>query len=154
MIVSGWGEARTLFVLGVVWCVVFAVVGRATVTWAQSELEAETADPIERTPIETLPPVSEKTLGEADTTAAEKTIDELNTIVVTATRTEQTLIDVPASIAVQDVGELRRNGFTFGTDEFRGVTGVFFRRGREWRRRIPVGFFPRVDRNRRRHQSY
>ncbi|NJL17769.1 MAG: hypothetical protein HC938_11805 [Nitrospira sp.] len=25
--------------------------------------------------------------------------------------------------------ELRRNGFTFGTDEYRGVTGVFFRRG-------------------------
>ncbi|MCG8442897.1 MAG: TonB-dependent receptor, partial [Caulobacterales bacterium] len=50
-------------------------------------------------------------------------------IVVTATRTEQTLIETPASIAVQDVAELRRNGFTVGTDEFRGVTGVFFRRG-------------------------
>ena len=129
MIVSGWGEARTMLVLGAMWCVVFAVVGRATVAWAQSELEPETADSIERTPIETLPAMPEKALGEADTMAAEKTIDELDTIVVTATRTEQTLIDVPASIAVQDVGELRRNGFTFGTDEFRGVTGVFFRRG-------------------------
>ena len=50
-------------------------------------------------------------------------------IVVTATRTEQSLIEVPASVSVQDVAELRRNGFTVGTDEFRGVTGVFFRRG-------------------------
>jgi outer membrane receptor protein involved in Fe transport len=50
-------------------------------------------------------------------------------IVVTATRSEQSKEQVPASIAVQDVEELRRNGFTFGTDEYRGVTGVFFRRG-------------------------
>lgn len=50
-------------------------------------------------------------------------------IVVTATRGEQKLIDVPASISVQDTDELLRNGFTYGTDEFRGVTGVFFRRG-------------------------
>lgn len=52
-----------------------------------------------------------------------------DTIVVTATRGERALIDVPASIAVQDTEELLRNGFTYGTDEFRGVTGVFFRRG-------------------------
>lgn len=51
------------------------------------------------------------------------------TIVVTATRTEEALITVPASIAVQKVDDLRRNGFTYGTDEYRGVTGVFFRRG-------------------------
>ncbi|UPT62627.1 MAG: TonB-dependent receptor [Hyphomonadaceae bacterium JAD_PAG50586_4] len=50
-------------------------------------------------------------------------------IVVTATRSEQALIDVPASIAAQDVDVLRQRGFTYGTDEFRGVTGVFFRRG-------------------------
>ncbi|MEM9618895.1 MAG: TonB-dependent receptor [Pseudomonadota bacterium] len=56
-------------------------------------------------------------------------LDTADIIVVTATRTERPLLEVPASIAVQDVGELRRNGFTFGTDEFRGVTGVFFRRG-------------------------
>lgn len=48
---------------------------------------------------------------------------------VTATRTEQLLLDVPAAIAVQSMDELRLNGFTFGTDEFRGVPGVFFRRG-------------------------
>lgn len=54
---------------------------------------------------------------------------EASDIVVTATRTEQKLEDVPASIAVQNVDELRRNGFTFGTDEFRGVTGISFRRG-------------------------
>ncbi|MCG8443030.1 MAG: TonB-dependent receptor, partial [Caulobacterales bacterium] len=52
-----------------------------------------------------------------------------DTIVVTATRTERPLSEVPASIAVQDVLELRQNGFTVGTDEYRGVTGVFFRRG-------------------------
>lgn len=51
------------------------------------------------------------------------------TIVVTATHGEQQLIDVPASIAVQDTEELLRNGFTYGTNEFLGVTGVFFRRG-------------------------
>ena len=55
--------------------------------------------------------------------------EQLDEIVVTATRTEKSLIEVPASIAVQDVFELRQNGFQFGTDEFRGVTGVFFRRG-------------------------
>ena len=48
---------------------------------------------------------------------------------VTATRTEQVLEQVPASIALRDMDELRRNGFTFGSDEYRGVTGVFFRRG-------------------------
>ena len=64
----------------------------------------------------------------ASAQTSEASLGEIDTIVVTATRTEQTLIETPASIAVQDVGELRRNGFTFGTDEFRGVTGVFFRR--------------------------
>lgn len=53
-------------------------------------------------------------------------IDE---IVITATRTAQSLDLVPVSIAVQSMDELRENGFTYGTDEFRGVTGVFFRRG-------------------------
>jgi outer membrane receptor protein involved in Fe transport len=55
--------------------------------------------------------------------------EALETVVVTATRREQRLEDVPASIAVQDVEALRRDGFTYGTDEFRGVPGVFFRRG-------------------------
>lgn len=50
-------------------------------------------------------------------------------IVVTATRTERDLIDVPAAITVQNVEQLRRDGFTYGTDEFRGVPGVSFRRG-------------------------
>ncbi len=67
--------------------------------------------------------------GSALAQQAEDTSGQLETIVVTATRTEQTLIEVPASIAVQDIAELRRNGFTVGTDEYRGVTGVFFRRG-------------------------
>lgn len=56
-------------------------------------------------------------------------LKELDEIVVTATRTEQSREKVPASIVVQKVDELRRNGFSIGADEYRGVTGVFFRRG-------------------------
>lgn len=67
--------------------------------------------------------------GMAWAETSEATVGEIDTIVVTATRTKRPLLEVPASIAVQDVVELRRDGFTFGTDEFRGVTGVFFRRG-------------------------
>ena len=58
--------------------------------------------------------------------AAEAPLDE---IVVTATRRGKPLLEVPASVTVQDVGELRAKGFNYGTDEFRGVPGVFFRRG-------------------------
>jgi outer membrane receptor protein involved in Fe transport len=60
---------------------------------------------------------------------AQNSVGDEEVVVVTATRTERALIDVPASIAVQDVEVLRQRGFTYGTDEFRGVTGVFFRRG-------------------------
>ncbi len=60
---------------------------------------------------------------------AQTNADSIEEVVVTATRTEQSLLTVPASITVQDVLELRRNGFTFGSDEYRGVTGVFVRRG-------------------------
>lgn len=51
------------------------------------------------------------------------------TIVVTATRSEQALVNVPADVTVKDVETLRRDGFTYGTEEFRGVPGVSFRRG-------------------------
>ncbi len=54
---------------------------------------------------------------------------ESSAIVVTATRGERALEEVPVSIAVQDLDELRQRGFVFGTDEFRGVPGVSFRRG-------------------------
>lgn len=67
-------------------------------------------------------------LAMAEESPTEETRIE-ETIVVTATRGERALIDVPASIAVQDTQDLLRNGFTYGTDEHRGVTGVFFRRG-------------------------
>lgn len=50
-------------------------------------------------------------------------------VVVTATRTEKTVLETPAAISVQDADLLRQKGFTYGTDEFRGVPGVFFRRG-------------------------
>ena len=61
--------------------------------------------------------------------AQEPSATDLDRVVVTATRTEQTLEQVPAAVAVQDMAELRDRGFVSGTDEFRGVTGVFFRRG-------------------------
>lgn len=50
-------------------------------------------------------------------------------IVVTATRTSKTLLETPAAVTVQSLDELRSKGFTYGTDELRGVPGVFFRRG-------------------------
>ncbi len=50
-------------------------------------------------------------------------------VVVTATRVEKPLLEVPASITLQSTEELRLKGFNYGTDEFRGVPGVFFRRG-------------------------
>lgn len=50
-------------------------------------------------------------------------------IVVTATRTAKPLLETPAAITVQNLDDLRELGFTYGTDEFRGVPGVFFRRG-------------------------
>lgn len=53
----------------------------------------------------------------------------LDEIVVTATRREKPRLEVAASLSVQDVADLRAKGFTYGTDEFRGVPGVFFRRG-------------------------
>jgi outer membrane receptor protein involved in Fe transport len=55
--------------------------------------------------------------------------DARDEIVVTATRGERRLVDVPADVTVKDIDTLRRDGFTFGTDEFRGVPGVSFRRG-------------------------
>ncbi len=53
----------------------------------------------------------------------------LDEIVVTATRRERPLLEVAASVTVQNVANLRAKGFVNGTDEFRGVPGVFFRRG-------------------------
>ncbi len=54
---------------------------------------------------------------------------DIEEVVVTATRVPKPLLEVPASISVQDTAELRVKGFNYGTDEFRGVPGVFFRRG-------------------------
>lgn len=65
----------------------------------------------------------------AEDTLQDNDVTEIEKIVVTATRTEQMLIEVPAAITVQNLDELRTKGFTYGTDEFRGVPGVFFRRG-------------------------
>ena len=53
----------------------------------------------------------------------------LEEVVVTASRVETPLLEVPASVTLQSVEALRERGFNYGTDEFRGVPGVFFRRG-------------------------
>ena len=55
--------------------------------------------------------------------------DTLDTVVVTATRHASDPQDVAASVSVRDKRELDRKGFYAGGDEFRGVPGVFFRRG-------------------------
>ena len=55
--------------------------------------------------------------------------NENDTIVVTATRTEKLLLETPAAVTVKNLDDLREIGFTYGTDEFRGVPGVFFRQG-------------------------
>jgi len=70
-------------------------------------------------------------LGSMHAPAALPAVDtpRLEETVVTATRVERALLEVPASITVQNTEELRLKGFNYGTDEFRGVPGVFFRRG-------------------------
>lgn len=50
-------------------------------------------------------------------------------IVVTATRTEKPLLETPAAVTVQNMEYLEQKGFTYGADEFRGVPGIFVRRG-------------------------
>ena len=55
--------------------------------------------------------------------------DTLDTVVVTATRRPAEQQDIAASVSVQDKAALDRKGFYAGGDEFRGVPGVFFRRG-------------------------
>lgn len=65
-----------------------------------------------------------------DTNSAEQEArDSDDVIVVTGTRLEQSLLETPVAVTVQDFDELNAEGFTYGTDEFRGVPGVFFRRG-------------------------
>lgn len=54
---------------------------------------------------------------------------ELSEVVVTASRTAQDPLEVPASVSLQDMDVLRETGFTYGSEEFRGVPGVFARRG-------------------------
>ena len=50
-------------------------------------------------------------------------------LVVTATRTEKSILEVPAAVSVVDLEARKAQGFTYGTDELRGVPGIFFRRG-------------------------
>ncbi len=50
-------------------------------------------------------------------------------IVITATRTEKSLLEIPASVSVQNMEDLEQRGFVHGTDEFRGVPGMFVRNG-------------------------
>ncbi len=55
--------------------------------------------------------------------------DMLEEVVVTTSRGERNLLEVPASVTTQNVEELRDLGFTYGSEEFRGIPGVFVRRG-------------------------
>lgn len=55
--------------------------------------------------------------------------DAIDTVVVTATRTQRNVLDVPASVSVQNMDELYERGFFSSPDELRGVPGVFFQRG-------------------------
>ncbi|WP_367114203.1 TonB-dependent receptor plug domain-containing protein, partial [uncultured Sphingomonas sp.] len=66
--------------------------------------------------------------GSALAQVADDQTTNADDIVVTATRTEKSLLDVPAAITVIDNDDLRRRGLTVGSDEFRGIPGIFFRR--------------------------
>lgn len=55
--------------------------------------------------------------------------DVVNEVVVTATRTEKPLLETPAAVSVQNMEYLQQKGFVYGADEFRGVPGMFVRRG-------------------------
>ena len=68
-------------------------------------------------------------LSMSGASAQQQDAESVQTIVVTGTRTERLNQDIPVSIAVQDMETRMENGFTYGTDEFRGVPGVSFRRG-------------------------
>lgn len=70
--------------------------------------------------------LSVSVFAQAESPASSDSLDE---IVVTATRKAKPLIEVAASVTVQNAAELQAKGFAYGTDEFRGVPGVFFRRG-------------------------
>ena len=59
----------------------------------------------------------------------DESADSLDEIVVTATRRGKPLLEVPASVTVQKTADLRAKGFLHGTDELRGVPGIFFRSG-------------------------
>ena len=65
----------------------------------------------------------------ADAAADPADPETLDAVVVTATRRAADQQDVAASVSVQDKAALDRRGFYAGGDEFRGVPGVFFRRG-------------------------
>ena len=90
MIMSGRNEARTRLVWGVVWCIVFAVVGGATVAWAESEPGAETADSNDHEPTETLPVVNVYATRMSDSL---KTVSQSVTIVTQEELAAQTVIN-------------------------------------------------------------
>lgn len=74
--------------------------------------------------------ISAASMAQAQNVAPEDKGDARGSdIVVTATRSEQRIVDVPAAISVASFDDLRLQGFVTGTDEYRGVPGVFFRRG-------------------------
>jgi iron complex outermembrane receptor protein len=85
-----------------------------------------------RTEAETAPPTRADTADTSATTAAAATEEsELDEIVVTATRTPQTLADVPASVSVVTRSDIERQPAVQSVDEMlRSLPGVYDRRGR------------------------
>jgi outer membrane receptor protein involved in Fe transport len=55
--------------------------------------------------------------------------EAVETVVVTATRTELDPSQIPVAVSTQSFDELRDLGLTYGSEEFRGVPGIFVRRG-------------------------
>ncbi|PJK13836.1 hypothetical protein CO613_08865 [Lysobacteraceae bacterium NML07-0707] len=76
-----------------------------------------------------IPPVPALAADSPTEPSARQASEQLDRVVVTATRNAGNAQQIAASVSVQDKQALDRKGFYAGGDEFRGVPGVFFRRG-------------------------
>lgn len=56
-------------------------------------------------------------------------IENIEHVVVTATKTEKTLLETPASVSRISKAQLDNQGFSVGSDELQKQPGVYFRRG-------------------------
>ncbi len=76
---------------------------------------SESPEPSAELPTESQRPSKTSTVG---TRRNDDRVDDegIEVLLITGTRVEKSLFEIPASITSQDTLELRRNGFTFGTD--------------------------------------